>query len=68
MIADKATKTHSDLNTFAIIVSILEGGHVYLNENYKVADKIIKLCKNQQRICLRIHDRESRKSKAQAPK
>lgn len=66
MSKDKASAAHSDLNTFAIIVSILEGGHIYLNESQDVADKIIKLCNNQQNICLRIHDRELSKSKGQS--
>jgi hypothetical protein len=36
----------SDLNTFAIVVSILEGGHVH-SESYKAAARIIKICKGE---------------------
>lgn len=53
---DKAASAHTDLNTFALIVTILEGGHVYLNESDKVAKQIIDICVKHTDRCLRIYD------------
>lgn len=53
---DKAARAHSDLNTFSTIVTILEGGHIYLNESDVAARTIIKLCQKQAGVCLKIYD------------
>lgn len=58
-----AARAHTNLNTFASIVSILEGGHVYGGEN-KAASKIIAICKEEQTRWLREYD----KAKALAEK
>ncbi len=55
-IIKEAAHAHSDLNMFAIIVSLLEGGHVYRPESHPAAEKIIKICKAEQQKCLRAHD------------
>lgn len=54
---EDAAHAHSDLNLFSIIVSMLEGGHLYCNENAEAAAEIIKICLHQQLICLRIYDK-----------
>ena len=38
----------SDLNIFAAVVTILEGGHLYCTKSNKAADRIIQLCKFEQ--------------------
>lgn len=53
----EAARAHSNLNTFATIVTILEGGHLYDNRTYKAAQRIIAICKQQQQRELRAFDR-----------
>ena len=48
---------HTDLNTFAIIVSILEQGHIYTPSGHRVAAKIIAMCQREQQTQLRAYDR-----------
>jgi hypothetical protein len=62
-----AEKAYSDLNTFAMIVTILEGGHIYLDDSDVAARTIIKLCKKQQQLCLRSYDAALSRSKVQKP-
>lgn len=47
-----AAEELSDLNTFAIVISILEGGHVHA-PSYADAARIIRICKKaaQKRLC-----------------
>ena len=58
-----AARAHTNLNTFASVVSILEGGHLYGREN-KAASRIIAICKTEQARWLRAYD----KAKAEAEK
>ncbi len=52
-----AAKAHTDLNVFASVVSILEGGHVYTATGRAEADAIIRRCKAVQQRLLREYDR-----------
>lgn len=54
--ARRAAYAHSDLNTFGSIVTILEGGHLYMNRSEAAAKAIIAICKRQQQACLEIYD------------
>jgi len=63
--SDKATKrrhindaayTHSTLNTFAIVETILEGGHLYTGAN-TAARRIISICQKEKRRLLMEYDR-----------
>lgn len=51
-----ATDAHTNLNTYASIVTILEGGHLYGGHS-TTAEKIIRLCKAEQGKQLRAYDR-----------
>ena len=51
-----AAEALSDLNTFAIVVSILEGGHLHA-PSYSAAGRIIKICQAEQQKRLREYDR-----------
>lgn len=51
-----AANALSDLNVFAIVVSILEGGHTH-SPSYKAAARIIAICKAEQQKRLREYDR-----------
>ncbi|MCB8880071.1 hypothetical protein ACELLULO517_07480 [Acidisoma cellulosilytica] len=57
---NEAARAHSNLNTFASIVTILEGGHIYGLEKsqtaQKTAQKIIDICKREQQFQLRAYD------------
>lgn len=55
-IIKEASYAHSDLNLFASIETLLEGGHLYQSESQLTAEKIIKICKAEQQKCLRAHD------------
>src|ERR1700730_5719063 len=46
----------SDLNTFAIVVSILENGHLHA-PSYAAANRIIKICHAEEQKRLRDYDR-----------
>lgn len=50
-----AAEALSDLNTFDIVVSILEGGHLHAN-SYAGAAKIIRICIAEQQKRLREYD------------
>ena len=55
--AKAAAQAHTDLNTFAAVVSILEGGHIYRANTYSAVQRIIKICQTEQAKALREHDR-----------
>lgn len=57
--AEAASKAHSDLNIFAAIVALLEGGTVS-TESDRVAQRIIEICQKHQAACLRRYDRALR--------
>lgn len=52
----EAARAHSTLTTFASVVSILEGGAVYLPESDEVAALIIDISKDEQQRCLALYD------------
>lgn len=52
----EAANALSDLNTFAIVVSILEGGHLH-SGSYADAERIIKICRSAQAKRLVEYDR-----------
>lgn len=47
---------HSDLNVFASIVAILEGGTLYDAASKRAAQKIVSVCHKEQSRLLRLHD------------
>ena len=51
-----AAKALSDLNTFAVIVSILEGGHIMFSKS-SADEQIIAICRDEQQKLLRHYDR-----------
>ena len=53
---EQAAKALSDLNTFAIVVSIMEGGHLHLNASNGTAERIIRICQREQQKLLKLHD------------
>lgn len=53
----EAARAHTNLNTFAAVVAVLEGGCVY-GDN-ATARKIIALAQAEQRRQLRIHDKHT---------
>lgn len=59
----EAARAHTNLNTFAAIVAILEGGCVYGPESQKAASRIIALCKAEQGRCLARYDRARAEAK-----
>ncbi|MEQ8504638.1 MAG: hypothetical protein RIB80_04880 [Rhodospirillales bacterium] len=52
--AKEAAKALINLNTFAAVVTVLEGGHVYGNSN--AAERIIKICQAEQQRFLDAYD------------
>lgn len=52
-----AARAHSDLDTFATVVTILEGGHIYRPESHAAVDRIIKICLREQQKLLKKYDR-----------
>ncbi len=52
-----AAKALSDLNTFAIVVSILEGGHIHA-PSHAGAARIMKICRAEQQRCLLEYDKQ----------
>lgn len=48
---------HSDLNIFAAIQAILEGGVLYTQPGQRMAERVIKLCKQAQQAQLRAYDK-----------
>lgn len=55
---EKAVRAHTNLSTFACVVSLLEGGHVYGGNprTDRAAQKIINLCIAEQQKLLRDYD------------
>lgn len=55
---ERAAKAMSDLNVFALVVSILEGGHLMYNspKSQKDAQRIIDICKDTQQHLLSKYD------------
>jgi hypothetical protein len=53
----EAAEAHTNLNVFASIVSILEGGHLYGCHSDGTAQRIIEICKAEQSKCLARYDR-----------
>jgi len=64
--AKNAAEALSDLNTFGIIVSILEGGHIH-SPSHAAASRIIKICLDEQQRCLGRYDREMAKAGVPTP-
>jgi hypothetical protein len=54
-----AAEAHTNLNVFASIVSILEGGHLYGCYSDRAAQRIIEICKAEQSKCLARYDAAS---------
>lgn len=52
----EACQAHTNLNIFAAVVSLLEGGHLYGCDNDAAAQRIIGICKREQDKCLRRYD------------
>lgn len=52
-----AAEAHTNLNVFASVVSILEGGHLYGAYSDRAAQRIIKICKSEQDKCLARFDK-----------
>jgi hypothetical protein len=53
----EAAEAHTNLNVFASIVSILEGGHLYGAASDRAAQRIVEICKAEQDKCLGRFDR-----------
>ncbi len=53
---------HSDLNIFAAIVAILEGGTIYTANGRVTAARIISTCKAAQQRALQSYDRAKDRS------
>lgn len=50
-----AAEAHTNLNTFAVVVSVLEGGNIC---GYSAAaERIIKICLREQQLYLEKYDR-----------
>jgi len=56
---EKITDTHTDLNMFASIVTLLEGGHIYSSTPrvQRSVERIIAICQKEQSELLSEHDR-----------
>lgn len=52
----EAMHAHTNLNTFAAVVSLLEGGHLYGATSDGAAQRIIEICKAEQDRCLARYD------------
>lgn len=53
----EAAKHHTDLNVFASLVAILEGGCVYTDSGRRMASKIVDLCHEEEQRQLRAYDK-----------
>lgn len=51
----RATEAHSDLYVFAVVISIMEGGHLHAS-SHKAAERIINICKRETNKRLREYD------------
>lgn len=54
---EMACHGHSDLNVFAAIQAILEGGVIYDTASLKSADRIIAICRREQSRLFQLHER-----------
>lgn len=61
----EAAEAHTNLNVFASVVSILEGGHLYGATSDRAAQRIIELCKAEQSKCLAQFDRARNKAQGE---
>ncbi len=52
----EASAALSDLNTFYVVISILEGGHVHSNSD-RAAQRIITICHSESQKRLKNYDR-----------
>ncbi|ODP33097.1 hypothetical protein A9762_20865 [Pandoraea sp. ISTKB] len=52
----EAMHAHTDLNTFGVIVAILEGGCLYRNDSQPVALKMIQMCNKEMQRLLKAQD------------
>lgn len=59
--AADAAKSHSNLNAYAAVVAIMEGGMIHGESS--AADEIIAICKRQMQVELRDYDKAIRKIK-----
>lgn len=67
MSAERAAQARSNLNIFAAIVAILEGGTITI-ESDSASRNIIRICLAEQQKCLRRYEREIAKlSKKETP-
>ena len=46
----------SDLNTFAAVVTVLEGGHIMCSASQPAVKRIVTICKREQQKLLREYD------------
>ena len=58
----QAAQAYTDLNIFAAVEALLEGGCVYTTSGQAMADRIIALCKQEQQRQLRAYDAATGKS------
>ena len=58
---EAASEALSDLNTFAVVVSIMEGGHLHA-PSYAASFRIINICRAEMGKRLREYDRAIAKS------
>jgi Tfp pilus assembly pilus retraction ATPase PilT len=54
--AEEAAKHHTDLNVLSAVTGSLESGALYTSGGRKAADRIIKICKIEQRRQLKLYD------------
>jgi hypothetical protein len=54
---EMACHGHSDLNVFAAIQAILEGGVIYNTASLRASDQIIAICKREQSRLFKLHER-----------
>jgi len=57
-IAQRIAAHHSNLNAFAAVVILLEGGLVYGNDQYGATSRIIAIAKKAQQQELKRYDKE----------
>lgn len=57
-----AAHHHSDLNIFAAVIAMLEGGTVYTRQGLAGRDHVIKLCKEQTQKQLKLCDAALRRA------
>ena len=57
----KETEHLIDLNVFAAIARVLEGGCIYTSSGHRMAEKIVRMCIDEQNRQLIDHDRAKAK-------